>query len=195
MERPYKDDATEEPVKTDTKEEHAKEDTLHENSHPSSQDVDQSLHQKWNKVVDEIKKNKRSVSANLAGVAPELSKDGDRLTLEFPSNAATSKQCLELEVNQRLLSETVEKIFGRPMALRLVLAFEKSVPNSEQKVLTPAREPLVDTPGNRDRKESFSNNEQKSLTTDAVIPENEPSKEELESILSNSLNSTIRFEE
>jgi len=130
-------------------------------------DSNQQLHRQWNKVVDEIKKQRRGVAANLGGILPALSADGSCLTLELPAGGATSKQYLETDLNQQLLRETVDAVFGKPMSIKLTLGMSARGLG-------------------QDGFDAGALDEE---------PAPEPSVEEIESFLSSSFNSTIQFEE
>ena len=139
----------------------------------------QTLYRQWDNVIDAIKKNRPALAANLGGTTPLLSKDSKRLIVELPAGASTSCQYLEAGDNKELLHKTVEQIFGAPLEISFSVAVEE----------VPLQEPFL--------------MEEQQKETPAVVaaplepakPSVEPSKEELDAILSNSTGSTIQFEE
>jgi DNA polymerase-3 subunit gamma/tau len=172
---------------------------------PSSPDLnDQSLHRIWNATVDSLKKKRPSVAANLGGIAPRLSKEGNRLVLELPATAATSKQYLETDANQKLLSQAIEQTFGKPLEVKLVLAEGKGArpaPAPATAFTAAAATAPAPSSGSSYQEQRPSPLPAEPATTaplfggEQQLNNAEPSKEELESILSNSLNATIQFKE
>jgi hypothetical protein len=154
---------------------------------------DQSLYRMWNSVVDDIKKKKRGLAANLGGIIPLVSKDDKTLTLELPAKAAASKLYLETDANQQLLRDTVAKHFGRPLIVRLTMGGESAA--------NPSSHPEP-SPCHPERSEgSFPSAPATPPVASASTPvvpakagthtNQEPSEDELEQILNNSLNNAL----
>ncbi|MDR1358699.1 MAG: DNA polymerase III subunit gamma/tau [Coriobacteriales bacterium] len=160
-----------------------------------AEDEGQALWRRWNNVVNAIKQEKRSVAANLGGAAPRLSSDGTRLAIELPAGATTSKQYLNTDANKALLNKAVEKVFGRPLQLAVSVATSAAAAGPEP---FPAPEPFeVEPEAWATEPEPFP--EPQPQPAKASEPQSaarpEPSKEELDSILSNSMGSPIQFED
>jgi len=175
----------------------------------------QSLFRTWNKVVDDLKKRRPGVAASLGGIVPSLSKNGEELFLELPADATTSKLYLETEANAKLLKEAIEKAFGRTLEVKLTL-YGPSRDYRSPVVLSEAKDPedapagsngLINASATADdvlidpTQSPLPANTLDPSTTlnptpdDKEEPTAEPSKEQLENILSNSTGSPIKFEE
>ncbi|MDR1088396.1 MAG: DNA polymerase III subunit gamma/tau [Coriobacteriales bacterium] len=152
-------------------------------SDAACEDEGQKLWRQWNSVVDAVKQEKRSLAANLGGAAPLLSSDGTRLTIELPAGAGTSKQSLSTDANRTLLSKAVDTIFGRPMNLAVSVAAQPAASAPPEPETEPEPAPFEPPP------------------VPFPVPQpqptgrGEPSKEELDSILSTSMGSPLQFED
>lgn len=147
-----------------------------------------ALYRNWNSVVDAIKKEKPGVAASLGGATPLLNKEGKKLSLELPAGSTTSLQYLESEANRSLLTKTVMTVFEGCTELDIQVAkdADPKVQERAEKENLQGAETKETTP----RQAAMPAQEQEGNTQTR-----EPNKEELENILSSSLNSTIKFEE
>lgn len=177
------------------------------------QGEDQALHRQWNSVVDAIKKEKIGVAANLGGATPSLGKEGKRLTIELPAGATTSRQYLETDANKALLNRVVAKVFGEAKEVVLTVA---TGPSCQGEPVDPmAADPIEEESGQEqaaaapvEKAAPAAYEVQTELEVAAEAdakteaggdtrtePAPEPSKEELDNILSNSMGSRIQFKE
>ncbi|MDR2672056.1 MAG: DNA polymerase III subunit gamma/tau [Coriobacteriales bacterium] len=192
---------------------------------PANSQQSRDILRLWDQVIDSLKAQRPGVAANLGGSIPHVDTTAQTLTVELPSTASMSKTALEKPNTHELITSVVHDIFKDTAEIKVVNfslgdqpAASPGAPNIEpasERVFSPESaggqsfsaeppneqfvfpEPALASESKPALEPTASS--EPSVEEPALFPETasipEPSKDDLEDIISASLNSKIRFEE
>jgi DNA polymerase-3 subunit gamma/tau len=108
---------------------------------PDNKDTESSnsdVNEKWDIILDEIRKEKVSLRALVIEGKP-VGIDNGVLTIEFKREFSFHKENLALQKNKTILEKVSTKVFGKPITVRLVLEHDDE-PEESLEITSPIKE-------------------------------------------------------